>query len=104
MAWWPDYDVRLLVCMWTDRQAIPFTVLANWAASKGNEYEKKGFVQVNQIVTATWNVTFYMESYSKEEINLPVMIYRIYFFCSSLNTTFFLIKNIFLISQDQGHY
>lgn len=49
---------------------------------------KRVFVQVNQIVTATWNVTFYMESYSEEETNLPMIIYRIYFFHSSLNITF----------------
>lgn len=68
---------------------MPFTVLANWAASKGNEYEKKGFVQVNQRVTATRNVTFYTESYSKEEINLPMMTYRIYFFSFQFKYHFF---------------
>lgn len=49
---------------------------------------KRGFVQVDQIVTATWHVTFYMESYSEEETNLPMIIYRIYLFNSSLNITF----------------
>lgn len=49
---------------------------------------KKGFVQVNQIVTATWNVTLYMESYSEEETNLPMIIYKIYFFHFSLSITF----------------